>query len=235
MRQLLGVTTEFLFFKQKVYILISITHNTIKYKMMTKTQLRIMKLFVSKITKKFSLQGAGKELCMHQALSYRASKSLIEKKLIISDENKLYGLNYKENQQELVAIEYLRTLDFLNNPKHKKFKDFVNEFIDQVKEDQYIFLLFGSAVEKTNPGDYDIVLFFNSIDKAQTYENILMNLIENYPTLDIHVNVDSIEDLTQMLKKRDEKNVANEALNKHLIFYGAELFYKTLKWVRPYA
>lgn len=203
--------------------------------MMTKTQLKIMKLFVSKIAKKFSLQGAGKELGMHQALSYRASKKLIERKLIIPDENNLYGLNYKDNQQELVAIEYLRTADFLGDPKHKKFREFIKEFIDKTKEDQFIFLLFGSAVEKSNPRDYDIVLFFDSIKKAQTYENILMNIAENYPSLNIHVNVDSIDDLHQMLKKRDEKNVANEALNKHLIFYGAELFYRMLKGVRSYA
>jgi hypothetical protein len=38
-----------------------------------------------------------------------------------------------------------------------------------------------------------------------------------------------------MLRKRDEKNVVNEALNKHLIFYGAEQFYKILKEERPYA
>jgi hypothetical protein len=38
-----------------------------------------------------------------------------------------------------------------------------------------------------------------------------------------------------MLIKRDENNIANESLNNHIIFYGAELFYKILKKVRPYA
>ena len=203
--------------------------------MITKTQLKIMELFTSKITKKFSLQGAGKELKMHQALSYRASQPLIKRKLIIPDENRLYGLNYKENQQELIAIEYFRTSEFLNNPKHEKFKGFVQELTDNIKEDKYIFLLFGSAVEKETPRDYDIILFFDNINKVQLYENILINIAQNYPSLNIHTNVDSIEDLNQMLKKRDEKNIANETLNKHLIFYGAELFYKILKQVRPYA
>jgi len=202
---------------------------------MTKTQLRIMKLFISKITKKFSLQGAGKKLSMHQALSYRASRQLIEKRLIIPDENGLYILNYKENQQELVAIEYLRTADYLSNTKHKKFAGFVKEFIESTKEDNFIFLLFGSAVEKSNPRDYDILLFFDSMRKAQIYENILINLAENYPSLRIHVNADSIKDFHHMLKKRDKKNVVNEALNQHILFYGAELFYRALREVRPYA
>ncbi len=60
--------------------------------MLTKTQQKILNLFMSKIAKKFSLQRAGKELNMHQALSYRASKELIEKKLIVADENGLYSL-----------------------------------------------------------------------------------------------------------------------------------------------
>jgi len=203
--------------------------------MFTKTQQKIMNLFIAKIANKFSLQGAGKKLQMHQALSYRASKLLIEKKLIIPDKNGLYSLNYKKNQQELVAFEYMRTANFLNKLEHKKFKDFIEEFITNTKEDNYIFLLFGSAVEKKNYRDYDIILFFNTIKKAQLYENILINLAGNYPTLNIHINVDSNKDLKQMLKKRDEKNVINEAINKHLIFYGAELFYKVLKEVRPYA
>ncbi|MFH1641936.1 MAG: hypothetical protein ABIC04_03470 [Nanoarchaeota archaeon] len=201
---------------------------------MTKTQKKLMCLFVSKIAKKFSLQGAGKELHMHQALSYRASRALIDKRLIIADENGLYSVNYKENQQELVSFEYLRTADFLNSPKNKKFKEFVKEFTDKIQENNYIFLLFGSAVEKEKPRDYDIVLFFDSIEKAQKYENILINLAENYPSIDVHVNVDSIKDLSQMLTKRDEKNVANESLNKHIIFYGAEQFYKILKGVRSF-
>ncbi len=67
------------------------------------------------------------------------------------------------------------------------------------------------------------------------YENILLNLAEDYPNLNIHINVDSIKDFHQMLEKRDEKNVINESLNNHLIFFGAELFYRILKKVRPYA
>ena len=203
--------------------------------MMTKTQLRIMKLFASKIAKKFTLQGAGRELGIHQALSYRSSRPLIERKLIVSDENNLYGLNYKENQQELTAIEYLRAADFMANPRNRKFRGFIEEFIRETEEEKFIFLLFGSAVDKANPRDYDVLLFFDSMKKVEIYEKVLMNFAENYTTIEAHVNVDSIEGFREMLMKRDEKNLANEALNKHIIFYGAELFYRILGRERPYA
>lgn len=194
-----------------------------------------MNLFVSKITNKYSLQGAGKELGMHQALSYRASRDLIEKGLIISDKNGLYGLNYKENIHELVALEYMRTNKFLNNSKHKRFIEFSKEFMEKIKENNYLFFLFGSAVESDMPRDYDIVLFFDDMEKAQKYENILSVLSKNYPGISIHINVDTINDLIEMIKKRDEKNVGNELLNKHIILYGAEQFYKILREARPYA
>ena len=61
--------------------------------MLTKTQLRIMQLFVSKITKRFSLREVGRELSMHQALAYRASKELIQRKLIIPDDYRKTILN----------------------------------------------------------------------------------------------------------------------------------------------
>jgi hypothetical protein len=203
--------------------------------MKTKTEQKILNYFVAKINKKFTLQGIGKELDMHQALAYRSSKKLIKERLIIPDENGLYHLNYKENQQEIISSEYQRTSIFLKNQKHKMFINFIKEFIDISKEDNYILMLFGSAVEKDNPRDYDIVIYFDTIEKANKYENILHRLKENYNKIDIHINVDSLNDLNEMLIKRDENNIANESLNNHIIFYGAELFYKILKKVRPYA
>lgn len=203
--------------------------------MMTKTQMRIMKLFTSNITREFSIQGAGKKLNMHQALSYRASKPLIEKGLITPSENNLYRLNYKQHLQELISIEYQRTVDFLDDPNHKRFGEFMSEIMENIDEEKFIFLLFGSAVESSNPRDYDILLFFDTIKKAQKYENIIINLSQNHPRINIHVSVDSMKDFRQMLKRRDEKNVVNEALNKHIIFYGADLFYLTMKRERSYA
>ena len=36
------------------------------------------------------------------------------------------------------------------------------------------------------------------------------------------------ESVYEMLAKRDEKNIMNEILNKHIILYGAELFYRLI-------
>jgi len=58
--------------------------------MLTKSQLRIMKLSISNITNRFSLRQVGKELGTHQALAYRSCKELIDRKLILLDENNMF-------------------------------------------------------------------------------------------------------------------------------------------------
>ena len=199
---------------------------------MTKTQLRVMKLFASRIADKFSLQGAGRELGMHQALSYRSGMALVRKGLIRKDGNGLFGLNYKENRQELVSVECQRASEFLAG--HRRFALFAEEFISEVKEDSFIFLVFGSAVEKPRPRDYDILVIFDSVSKAETYEQVLMNLSESYPSLKVDVKTDSMKDFEEMLNDRDDPNVVNQALNRHILVYGAELFYRTLRRARPY-
>jgi len=114
--------------------------------MLTKTQIKIMQLFVSQITRRFSLRGVGKELKMHQALAYRACKQLIKDKLIISDD-KNYKLNYKQNHQELAYLEYLRSKEFFSKPKNKVLAMFADDVIEKFPYGHFVFLIFGSAVE----------------------------------------------------------------------------------------
>lgn len=199
--------------------------NTKMYNMLTKTQLRIMQLFVSQITKRFSLRGVGKELNMHQALAYRASKELIQNKLIIPDDDN-YVLNYKDNHQELSYFEYLRSKEFLD--KNKTLSLLREDIIDKYPYGYFVLLLFGSAVVSKKPRDIDMLVIIEKTEDIEPAEKALYNITRNY-TLDLHAVVISFESVFEMLGSRDEKNVINEILNKHLILYGGELFYKLLK------
>ena len=67
--------------------------NTKRYNHLTKSQIKIMQFFVARITARFSLREVGRELKMHQALTYRSSQPLINNKLILQDKNN-YVLNY---------------------------------------------------------------------------------------------------------------------------------------------
>ena len=199
--------------------------NTKRYNMLTKTQFKIMQFFVSQITKRFSLRGIGKELNMHQALVYRSSKELIQNKLIISDDNS-YVLNYKKNHQELAYFECLRNKKFLNRNKtiYLLREDIINKF----PYGYFVLLLFGSVVISQKPRDIDLLVIIEKTEDIDLAEKTLYNITRNY-TLNLHILIISFESVFDMLSSRDEKNVMNEVLNKHIILYGAELFYKLLK------
>lgn len=195
--------------------------------MFTKTQLKIMQLFVSQITKRFSLRGVAKEWGMHPYLAHKACKPLIKDKLIVKDDNS-YILNYKENHQELAYFEHLRSKEFLSKPKNKTLAMFAEEMIEDFPYGYFTLLIFGSAVVSQKPRDTDLLVIVEKTEDIEQAEKALYNITRNY-TLKLHTVVISFESVFEMLGSRDEKNVMNEVLNKHLILYGAELFYKLIK------
>jgi len=195
--------------------------------MFTKTQLRIMQLFVSSIIKKFSLRSVGRELKMHQALAYRSSKLLIQNKFIIPDGNN-YILNYKQNHQELTYFESLRSKEFLDKPKNKTLLMLRDDIINKFPYGYFVLMVFGSAVIDPKPRDIDLFIIIEKTEDIEKAEKALYNIVRNY-TLNLHTEVISFESVFEMLGSRDENNVMNQTLNKHLILYGAELFYKLLK------
>lgn len=197
------------------------------YTVFTKTQLKIMQLFTSQITRRFSIRGVAKELDMHPYLAHKASKSLINDKIIITDDNS-YILNYKKNHQELAYFEHLRSKEFLGKPKNKTLAMFTEEMIEDFPYGYFTLVIFGSTVNTPNPRDIDVLVIIEKTEDIETAEKALYNISRNY-TLDFHTVIVSFESVFEMLGSRDDNNLMNEVLNKHLILYGAELFYKLIK------
>ena len=164
---------------------------------------------------------------MHQALVYRASQELIKKEFIVKDKGE-YRLNYKTHHQDLAYVEHLRSSDFLSKPKNKSLSLFIEEFIEKFPFAAFSLIIFGSAVTSSNPRDIDILIIIEKTEDIESSERIFKNISRNY-SLNLHNIVVSFESVFEMLTNRDENNVMNEVLNKHLIIYGAELFYKLIK------
>ncbi|MBT4351836.1 hypothetical protein HOD20_04860 [archaeon] len=195
--------------------------------MYTKTQIKIMQLFVSQITKRFSLRKVGKELNMHQALTYRASKFLLEDKLIVQDDEK-YILNYKKNHQELAYFEHLRSKNFFNKPNNKTLAIFIEDIIEKFPYGYFTLLIFGSATKNKKPRDIDVLLIIEKTKDIETAEKVLYNISRNY-TLNLHTIILSFESVFEMLGLREDNNIMNQVLNNHLICYGGELFFRLIK------
>lgn len=192
--------------------------------MLSKTQMRILQAFVANITRKFSLTDISKELDMQYRVVHRAVKPLVAEKYLLA-ENKRYSLNYKAHHQELAYIEFLRAKELLaKEPTLRLFKE---DLVQKIEEDQFILIIFGSTITKAKPRDTDILLIVEGLEKIEFLERQL-DVIASFSTLKTDIHVISHESVYEMLEKRDQLNVLNEILNKHVIVHGAETFYRML-------
>ena len=191
-----------------------------------KSTAKILQLFTSHITEPFTLREAARRIKMHVSLAHRAIQPLIKSKIVKQDKHKNLSLDYKMDHETLVFAEYLRRDDFLN--KFKDIKLFADEVINKIKQDSFVLLVFGSSVESNKPRDIDILLIVDSTDKIEFHEKFLHNVASNYD-LPFEERVIGFESVYEMLSNRDEKNIMNEVLNKHIILYGAELFYRLIE------
>lgn len=193
---------------------------------LNKSTLKILQIFVGHITESFTLREVARKLKMYVSFVHRAIQPLIEKNIIQQDKHKNLYLNYKIHHEILAFVESLRRNDLFN-----KFNDiglFASEIIDKIKEDSFILLVFGSAVDSDNPRDIDVLLIVDSVGKIDFHERFFHNIVSNY-NLPFEERVISFESVYEMLSKHDEKNLMNEVLNKHIILHGGELFYRLIK------
>ena len=197
--------------------------------MLTKTQIEIMKILVSKIDKRFSINEISKILKKPYALIHRSMPELIKNKFILLDEKKLLSLNYRENFAELSFIESIRAKNSI--VKEKSVSLFIKDCLKEIREDFFIFLIFGSFIEKKKFNDLDIILILDNPIKIEQTEKIIKNLASNFSfKIDLHTL--SKESAYEMFSKREQINILNESLNRHLVVFGGENYYKILSNAR---
>jgi len=197
--------------------------------MFTKTQALIMKIFASNIDKRFSIKEVAEILKKPYSLIHRSIQELLQDHFIIKDDKSLISLNYKENHSELAFIEALRAKDKLSRDKTVAL--FTKDVLERVKPDFFVFLIFGSFVEKVNPRDIDVLFIIDDETKVGETEKSLVNISGNF-TKKFEFQVISVKSAYEMLAKRDKINIINETLNKHIILFGAENYYRMVKNAR---
>lgn len=199
---------------------------------LTKTQSKIIQLFVSNITELFSINGVADKLNMNVSLAHRSITPLIKDyNLLKVNKQNLISLNYEKNHGELVYAEYLRMKEFLTQPQNKTIADFRKEILDKLKDEYFIMILFGSSIDKINPSDYDLFFIFEDYEKVKKREKAIEVIASNYDE-EFDINIVAVESIFEMASKRNQKNVFNEVLNNHIILYGCENFYRLLRNAR---
>ncbi|MFQ5620936.1 MAG: hypothetical protein ACE5FT_03765 [Candidatus Nanoarchaeia archaeon] len=194
---------------------------------LTKTQWKIMQHFVGNITQTFSIRSVGEKLNMDYSLMYRSIKPLIGKYLK-ENEHGMISLDYRINHQILAYAESLRANTLLEQTKYKTLRLCFDDFFKRFKEEHFVLLLFGSIVNSNKPRDIDVLLIVDDKTKTESTELQLEHIGKNLCINNLHILCISYASVYEMLAKREQKNVINELLNKHIIVHGAELFYRIL-------
>jgi len=186
-----------------------------------------MKEFVSNITTKFSIKQISEILGKKYAVIHRSIIPLIENNYLTRDEKDLISLNYRINNPELSYVESLRKKKLFD--KNKDLKMFCEDCFKSLRSDFFVSILFGSSVVEKGR-DIDLLFIFSK-SEVEKNEKIIMNIANNF-TLNLDINVISVESAYEMLSKYEMTNVLNELLNKHIILFGGENFYRILNNAR---
>lgn len=195
---------------------------------LTKTQSKVMQLFTSQIKELFTIRLVSRMLSMQVSLAHRSIQPLIKNKLLMRNKQNYLSLDYTRNHGILAYVEYLRRDEFLSKAKNSIISQFANDINDEFSEDCYILILFGSAIISNKPRDVDIILIVENQNKVETTERFIANISNKY-SASFHTIVISFESAYEMLGKRNQANIMNEMLNKHVLLYGAEIFFRILK------
>lgn len=196
---------------------------------LTKTQIKILEIFTSKITQRFSIKQISELLKKPYPLIYYSIIDLLKQELVIKDEKGYIHLNYAGENSNLCYIESIRKSEFLK--KNKTLSLFVKDVISNNQLNFFIFLIFGSSVHSTNFRDVDVLIIVEKKDEINLMEKFVLNISKNF-TLKFDISVIDTKSFHEMVLRRSEKNIINESLNNHIILFGAENYYKILKNVR---
>jgi hypothetical protein len=196
--------------------------------MLTKTEAEIMKLITSKITERFSIKQIAELIKKPYPLVHRSIKQLLQKNTLMKDEKGFIILNLKENHAELAYVESLRAKEFL---KHNKTIHLFAEDVLGRLDDFLVLLIFGSVIEEKQHHDVDVLFITSDSSNINDVEKKIRTISSTF-TKDFDINVISKSSAYEMLSKRDQKNVLNESLNKHILLFGAENYYRFIENAR---
>jgi Fe2+ or Zn2+ uptake regulation protein len=197
---------------------------------LTKTEVAILKFLVGNLTKSFTVREIAKSIRQDYRITYDSIESLVNKGIVekVKKANiNLCKISLQADVEIFSYIEYLRATEFFN--RLKEIKLIRNDLLDKITIYSFTVILFGSYVKGTYKKHSDLDLIFLIPDKRFEKEvSTAIASIERISPIGIHETILSYDDFIEMLKGRGG-NIAKEVLENHVIFYGAEAFYKLLK------
>ncbi len=196
--------------------------------MVTLTQLKIIGLLLSAETP-LSIREISRRLNQSYPLIYNNIQDLYQKKVVLKQEVppvQIITLHPLAPAELLINSEALKREDFLH--RHKWLKLFLKDFLAFSPTSFYSLLAFGSYAKgkEGKNSDLDLLLIIPSGVNPEEFDLVLSRC---YTKTKKHTIIIKENELQEMLVKPLELNVGNETIKNHVILYGAEQYYASLR------
>lgn len=186
-----------------------------------KTKLKIIKLFIEDKAPK-TIREIATYIHADYKITHTAAQALITENILSMQtigKSSLCRLNDKSCTPQVYQAEHERAEKIL---KKKNFQQLQREVVSKVGTSFFVWLLFGSHAKgkETKSSDIDILFISNEKD----FESKISNIIIVLP-LKIHALTFTEEEFIRM-KDAKKVNVVQEAMEKNIIIYGIEIYYR---------
>lgn len=191
--------------------------------MLTKTDIRVLELFASRIVDSFTIREVSRLICKDLKIVHTSVRKLIGERFILKGKHDGLRLDYRNNVRALAYIEGIRAEDFLRG--NALVKDGLGRILEKSETKLFILLVFGSYASGTHTRKSDIDILAVLPEYDEDFERMLGASLS---TINCHINLIGEDSFREMLDRREEMNIINETLNNHVLLYGAEAYYSLL-------
>ncbi len=185
---------------------------------MDNEQLNILQLLIEHQEEQFSIRQISIKRNINYKSAYQAVQKLHKNEIIsLVRYGNTINCQFNRNFNETVfEVEYYRLQELLKN---KNFQVMYTRFTKI--NTQFILLLFGSYAKnkQTKKSDIDLLLISDMPEEIKTQIDLL--------PLPIHLTHITYADFQTMLKSK-EFTVVSEAMNKNIILFGIEDYYRMI-------
>ena len=198
--------------------------------MLTKNDLIITEFLLNNLNEKFSIRGISRNIkidykLVHNSITRLTNKNVIDKKRYGNTD--LCSLNLSSIEY-LVQVETYKSNNFLI--KNPNIRLIINDIKAALKNPYYTLLIFGSYAKgnQRETSDIDIMLIIPNQNNKNEIKTAV-NTATRIRPVNIHSLILTSQEFIEMIDSKQELNVAKEALNNHVVFHGAEAFYRLLR------
>ncbi len=197
---------------------------------MSKTGARIIRELATSPAKSITIRQIAKNVGRDYNIIYRSIQELAKQNIIKKERaghSDLCCLSPTIPIDFLVYAENMRSEDFLE--KHKSIKIALNDILEKTQLPFFTIIVFGSYAKGTYTSRSDLDLLFIIPDRK--FEKELEGAISFAQTVNaikIHDIILTFDEFQSALTEKG-RNVPKEVLEKNVVLYGSEAFYKMLR------